>query len=154
MPYVYVIAAGRRHVKIGHSKNVNMRLRQIQTGCPYTVRIAGHWHSRHACEIENRAHRILAKYRWAGEWFDVPSQVACTVVRTLAATWQLGENIEKQIIFCRNCQHHATTGFISSITMKFRCSDCGSRDHVHVVDFVSKPPNRGTPTLAQIEAEA
>lgn len=154
MTYVYVIAAGRRHVKIGHSGNVHSRLKSIQTGCPYTLKIVGYWSTPHAKDIEIRSHRILAKYRWAGEWFDVPSRVAYEVVRMLSATWGLGEGIEKQIIFCRNCHHSAITGFISNVTAKFRCSKCGSRDHVHVVNFISSPRKRGEPTLAEIIEEA
>lgn len=152
--YVYVVTAGRRHVKIGHSRNVYNRVAGIQTGCPFTVKIAGHWSTPHAREIERRAHAILAKYRWAGEWFDVPSLVACKVVSMLSATWGLGESIEKQIIFCRNCSHSAVSGFVSNLDAKFRCSKCNSRDHVHVIDFVSRPPKRfGAPTIAQATGE-
>lgn len=157
--YVYVVTAGRRHVKIGHSRNVKNRLMGIQTGCPFTVKIAGQWNTPRAQEIERRAHAILAKYRWAGEWFDVPSRVATLTVGMLVAAnpgrnKEVDRTVEKQIIFCRNCSHSAVTGFVSNLDAKFRCSQCKSRDHVHVIDFISRPQKRfGAPTIAAITGE-
>lgn len=138
--FVYVISGGRRHVKIGHSKDVKNRLKGIQTGCPFTVRIAGQWNTGRAREIERRAHSILAKYRWAGEWFDVPIRVATLTVGMLVATnpSRTGEDkpAKKVIVFCRSCSHSGVIPFIPDIEAKFRCTKCNSREHVHVIDFI------------------
>lgn len=138
--FVYVIAGGRRHVKIGHSVDVKKRLKALQTGCPFTLRIASQWATVRAKEIERKAHSILAKYRWAGEWFDVPTQVASlTVGMLVAANPSRGapdQRMKKAILFCRACSHSATLPFIPDVDARFRCSKCNSRDHVDVIDFM------------------
>jgi len=140
--YIYVIAGGRRHVKIGISSDPKKRLKGVQTGCPFTLRLAQTWHTKRAREIEKKAHTLLAKYRWAGEWFDVPTQVAVLAVGMLVAANPHRSDepkprpVKKAILFCRNSQHTGVTPFVPDIDARFRCSKCNSRDHVHVIDFV------------------
>lgn len=140
--YVYVIGGARRHIKIGISNNPKNRLKQVQTGCPFTLHIKGTWRTDRAREIERRSHLVLAKYRWAGEWFDVPSQVGVLAVSMLVAASPSRSEakdrpMKKAILFCRGCQHTGVTPFIPDIDARFRCSKCNSRDHVHVVDFIA-----------------
>lgn len=138
--FVYVITGGRRHVKIGHSKDVTKRLKGIQTGCPFTVRIAGQWKTTRAQEIERRSHSMLAKYRWAGEWFDVPVRVATLTVGMLvtANPCRNGEDkpVTKAIAFCRSCAHSGVLPYVPDNAAKFRCTKCNQREHVHIVDFI------------------
>jgi hypothetical protein len=138
--FVYVISGGRRHVKIGHSVDVKKRRDALQTGCPFTLRVINQWSSLRAQEIERKAHSILAKYRWAGEWFDVPTQVATLTVGMLVAAnpsrGSADKPMKKAILFCRACAHSAALPFIPDFDAKFRCSKCSSRDHVHVIDFM------------------
>lgn len=138
--FIYVIAGGRRHVKVGFSNNPKNRLKQLQTGCPFSLRIVGQWSTTRHLEIERRAHAILGKYRWAGEWFDVPAQVATLTVSMLvrANPSHSGEDkpAKKAIVFCRSCAHSGVIPFIPDIEAKFRCTKCNSRDHVHVIDFI------------------
>src|SRR6185503_4362187 len=77
---IYVMTAGTRHVKVGVSIDVEERVKAVQTGCPFKVQIARQWVSRDAYKIERLAHMALAKYRKAGEWFDVPSKAAIEIV--------------------------------------------------------------------------
>lgn len=141
--FVYVIAGGRRHVKIGISNNPKNRLKSVQTGCPYTLSLKGTWRTERAREIERRAHSVLAKYRWAGEWFDVPSQVGVLTVSMLVAacpsrsTDPQDRPFKKAILFCRGCQHTGVTPFIPDQEARFRCSKCGCRDKVHIIDFIA-----------------
>lgn len=139
--YVYVISGGRRHVKIGISLEPKKRLKGVQTGCPFTLRLAGTWRTDRAREIEKKAHGLLAKYRWAGEWFDVPRQVAVLVVGMLVAANPARADspdkpVKKAILFCRQCHHTGVMPFIPEIDARFRCSKCSSREHVHVIDFM------------------
>lgn len=138
--FVYVIAGGRRHVKIGHSIDVRKRLKGLQTGCPFTLRIANQWATTRAQEIERRAHSILAKYRWAGEWFDVPTQVASFTVGMLVTAspcrGAADKPMKKTIVFCRACSHSGIIPFIPDQDAKFRCTKCNKREHVHVIDFI------------------
>lgn len=70
--HLYLIQMDRTGVfKVGRSSNVRRRLREIQTGCPYKVRIIlvlelfGY--------LEKEIHRKLSAYRtrrYRGEWFE------------------------------------------------------------------------------------
>jgi hypothetical protein len=137
---IYVVAAGRRHIKIGVSRDVKRRIRGIQTGCPYTVRLVQSWNTSRAREIERKAHRLLAKYRWAGEWFDVPSRVAALAVGMLVASHPSHGSADrpahKAIVFCRACGHSGVLPFIPDSEAQFRCTTCNKRDQVHVIDFL------------------
>lgn len=132
MPSVYVVTGGPRHVKIGISIDIEQRMAQIQTGCPFRVKLVQSWETRDARKVEARSHTTLAKYRAMGEWFGIPAPVAVHAVTTIVECPNLG--VILAIVFCAHCGHskqmpapkHAAT---------FRCSKCGKRDRVHVIDF-------------------
>lgn len=149
MSYVYVIAGGRRHIKIGISHAPKERLKGIQTGCPFTLRIAKTWNTSRAREIEKKAHTVLHKYRWAGEWFDVPHQTAVLVVDMLVKAMPCrGAQdipINKAVLFCRECGHTGMLQFVPGIAARFRCSKCQSRDHAHVIDVIMNQTKRASP---------
>lgn len=66
-------------VKVGVSVNPASRVRSLQTGCPYKLRVLATGHVAHkavlrgyaAREVEAYAHRQLAAKRLEGEWFDM-----------------------------------------------------------------------------------
>ena len=63
--------------KIGVSKNAKKRLKQVQTGCPYKIKILKVYDSKYAFKIESSIHRRLKnrnlseyeEYDIRGEWF-------------------------------------------------------------------------------------
>lgn len=136
---IYVISGGPKHIKIGISNDVSHRLKTIQTGCPFRVRLVKSWRSPYARKIEVSAHTVLAKYRATGEWFGLPQTVACAVVDGLVRARPRSPDAEprpiKSIVFCGNCSHHALVSVSPKITTSFRCSKCNHRDRVHVIDF-------------------
>ncbi|MEO6381961.1 MAG: GIY-YIG nuclease family protein [Nitrobacter sp.] len=138
---IYVIAAGRRHVKIGISKDVEKRLRGIQTGCPYSVRLVKAWNTTRAREIERKAHQILARYRWAGEWFDLPTQAAVLAVELLVQAHPCrsgnDKSISRAVAFCRGCGHSAALDCIPDQAAKLRCTKCDAVNKVQVVDIAN-----------------
>lgn len=78
---VYVVVAGEV-VKVGITADIDLRLRSLQTGCPWPLSLA--WLSqdlpaRKARAVERKAHTYLARHRTAGEWFALPAAeaVAC-----------------------------------------------------------------------------
>lgn len=137
---VYVIAGGRRHVKIGISQNVEKRRRGIQTGCPFSIRIVQSWHTSRAREIERKAHRTFAKYRWAGEWFDVPQRAAALTVGILIKANPChglpDKAVERAVVFCRGCGNSNVLPSIPHVHAKLRCSKCREADKVHVIDVL------------------
>lgn len=130
MPHVYVVTGGPKHVKIGMSTDVQRRLAEIQTGCPYRVDLLRSWPTRDARKIEARAHTLLGKYRAAGEWFGLPAPVAVQAVAALVDGAPIAS-----IVFCANCAHHKPMQSHPVHATIFRCTKCGKRDRVHVIDF-------------------
>lgn len=72
--FLYLIRSGSRGpIKIGVAVNVEKRLQSLQVGNPYelTVLVKIDCQSRaKAYETENKLHRIYARKRMRGEWFD------------------------------------------------------------------------------------
>ena len=132
VPWVYVVTGGPRHVKIGISVDIENRLPQLQTGCPYRVQLVQSWQTREARKVESRAHTALAKYRSMGEWFGIPAQVAVDAVEIIVQRPDLG--VLPAVVFCANCSHSRKMPTPpQSATM--RCSKCGKNDRVHVLTF-------------------
>src|SRR5262245_38436826 len=69
--YVYVIhAAGTNRIKLGVSEQPLKRLRELQTGSPYQLRLIAQWPGNRL--LETTLHERLGAYRVSGEWFEVP----------------------------------------------------------------------------------
>jgi hypothetical protein len=87
MPSVYVIQAGGGPVKIGHARNLAERMRAIQIGSPYRLRMmfAAECIDGSVCQVERLAHAKIAASRMTGEWFDVSADVAADIIRAAAA---------------------------------------------------------------------
>lgn len=87
--FVYVIEGEHGHVKIGVSRDPVARLATLQTGSSVPIGLV--WREfagDRALEIEQEAHAMLARYRLAGEWFDVPREAAIGAV--YGAAYRLG----------------------------------------------------------------
>lgn len=69
--FVYLVHASG-HWKLGVSQNVEQRLRELQTGCPFRVEIVKFWKSEQAAKVERALHRRFAEHRMEGEWFKLP----------------------------------------------------------------------------------
>ena len=137
--HLYVLSA-HRHIKIGFSKDVKSRITSIQTGCPHRVRLIKSWRSPYARFIEKLAHTIFAKWRVAGEWFDLPPKVATSAIDLLVLAQPAYADHSfpqeaKTIVFCAACRHSSTISFVPKTDAKFRCSVCRKSSRVHVVDL-------------------
>lgn len=69
--WIYIIGCREPlSIKIGFTKkHPRDRLRQLQTGCPTTLRLLGWYPGSHRQERE--LHEQMAAYRISGEWFRV-----------------------------------------------------------------------------------
>lgn len=137
---VYVVKGGWKHIKIGISTNVPERLRGIQTGCPFPVKLLSQWRTPHARKVEKAAHDALVKYRSAGEWFNIPTNVGIAVVDTLVKANPRSNHVPTMmplpaVVFCWNCNHHRVMQISPIRATAFRCTKCDKRDKVHVIDF-------------------
>lgn len=70
--YVYLIRCSENNFyKIGISKNVKTRLKQIQTTAPDNVFIVYEYESSYAAKIEKALHNFLKPYHRNNEWFEL-----------------------------------------------------------------------------------
>jgi len=68
-----------RYAKIGccKSEDVEQRLRKLQTGCPYPLRVIFTIEGDH--EVEKAVHRELRLWHRRGEWYEMTEQVLAWV---------------------------------------------------------------------------
>lgn len=70
--YVYLIRCSENNFyKIGISKNVETRLKQIQTTSPDKVFIVHKYESSYASKIEKALHNFFKSYHRNNEWFEL-----------------------------------------------------------------------------------
>lgn len=66
---VYVVGGRDRSVvKIGTTKNLQSRVKTLQSGYPLQLEVL--WHRPGGWALEQYLHKCFAKYRLEGEWFD------------------------------------------------------------------------------------
>src|SRR5210317_522262 len=74
--YVYIIQCGDMKdapIKIGFSNNPEYRAENLQTGCPYRLRVTTKIPMENRAEaekLEKYLHGRLNNHRMVGEWFD------------------------------------------------------------------------------------
>lgn len=72
--FAYIGEASPVYIKIGFSKyDPNKRLKNLQTGCPFPIKLLGFVIGRMSQEEE--LHSVLKDYRIQGEWFDYSDYV-------------------------------------------------------------------------------
>jgi hypothetical protein len=97
--YVYIISAGDEAVKIGVAKNVQRRLKGLQTGhckklsIAYEIALAGR---DRAYAVECRAHRLLKEKLMEGEWFAVSPEEANAAVSKAISDLNEEERLRKE----------------------------------------------------------
>lgn len=74
--WVYFARAGDS-LKIGYSADPEARVKQLQTGCPMEIALAGKIFGSE--ESEALWHRTFAKYRTTGEWFKADPELLAVV---------------------------------------------------------------------------
>lgn len=87
--FIYVIGGPGHRQKIGFSKNVDRRLRSLQTGNPAVLQIH---HMEPVPEdrvrvLERKLHRELNHKRLKGEWFDIGPEDAVLFLQHAMIRW-------------------------------------------------------------------
>jgi hypothetical protein len=80
--HVYVLDTGAGYVKVGKARSVKLRLKTLQAGCPFTIKLV------HVVEtgahsgtvVEAAAHRLLKLHRVERDWFSCTPQQAIDAV--------------------------------------------------------------------------
>lgn len=71
MKTIYLIRAYDGKCKIGITKNIDKRIRQLQTGNPEILTIQSQYLSEIASKIESVLHRMYRHKKISGEWFSL-----------------------------------------------------------------------------------
>lgn len=61
------------YCKIGNANNVQKRLSQLQTGCPFRLRVESFCDG--GARLEREMHRDLQEFRLSGEWFKYSDSI-------------------------------------------------------------------------------
>jgi hypothetical protein len=70
--YIYLIRCSENNFyKIGISKNVERRLKQIQTSSPNKIYLIHKYQSQYASKIEKAMHNFFKVYHRNNEWFEL-----------------------------------------------------------------------------------
>lgn len=83
----FIEAVGTHRIKIGFSANPSQRLRSLQTGSPYKLRILATIQANEHTEKE--IHEQFDEYRLDGEWFH-----ACKGLRTFISSLENKSNLQ------------------------------------------------------------
>lgn len=68
MEYVYLIEANKLY-KIGRTKNIEKRMKQLQTGNPYDITLVKLYETENSAKLEAYIHQILRDQNIRNEWF-------------------------------------------------------------------------------------
>jgi hypothetical protein len=94
--YVYLMATGPNGpFKIGHGRSPRKRRMACQTGCWMKIELLFAVHVKNKAQakgIEALAHRILCRYRLAGEWFACSYLFAMQAIHTACDVWDVEED--------------------------------------------------------------
>lgn len=89
--YIYVIAHPHGYFKVGRSGNPERRVRSIQTGSPYELRLLLKAEFEDAQGVEKRIHRLLSEYNIRREWFELPADVQDKLIEWVRGSSSLVE---------------------------------------------------------------
>jgi predicted GIY-YIG superfamily endonuclease len=73
MYHVYVVKDKRHECKVGMTKNVQARVKQLQTGHPMSLSVAKVFSfesKMQALHIEKSIHKMYRNHKMKGEWFN------------------------------------------------------------------------------------
>ena len=71
LPMVYTLTTeGFEYIKIGMTKNIKNRMRNIQSGCPFKLSLWVCAYTKNPAQVEAEIHDKMEKFRLHGEWFS------------------------------------------------------------------------------------
>ena len=91
--FVYLIRCEENnYYKIGITKNIQRRLKQIQTSTPDKIYLVEKYESKYSNKIEKALHNFLVAYHRNNEWFELPLEEELKFI-------EMCKSIEKNLIF-------------------------------------------------------
>lgn len=96
--FLYVITSDENEEvsKVGRSTNPKRRLKGLQTGSPYKLRIAytyGVLTKQSCLSLESRVHMLLDRERLSGEWFNLPAEDIVPIIEDVTNKATITERV-------------------------------------------------------------
>jgi DNA-binding XRE family transcriptional regulator len=92
---IYLISHEYQFVKIGYTKNINKRLKQLQTSSPVKLEVL------HLIDgnvtLEKELHLLFKDLRTSGEWFKFDNSILEYFIDKECLLWQYGFTSEEKI---------------------------------------------------------
>lgn len=102
---VYIFEAEEKGIyKVGVSKNAKKRLKEVQTGCPFKLKIKETFDSKYAYKIESNLHRVLKSKKepsfeleddFIGEWFKIDEEFLLSFKKICETSHKAFSSLEK-----------------------------------------------------------
>jgi hypothetical protein len=87
---IYLIKGGSLF-KIGRSKDINSRIKNLYTGSPVDLSIIHLRETANSANVESRLHKYFSEYRHHGEWFKFDERQLDWVIETIDNFCCVGE---------------------------------------------------------------
>ena len=87
---LYIMRCGNKY-KFGISNNPKRRIKQLQTGCPYNIKLIFELvldKDIKAVDVETQLHQHLKRYNVRGEWFSLTREHVLCIAKELLAVGQ------------------------------------------------------------------
>lgn len=86
----------KRLYKIGSTRNsIQKRIKSLQTGCPYEIKLVDYYESNYGQLIERTIHNNYSYMKTHGEWFQLDIKYECDFINLCEKIEKLNENLEK-----------------------------------------------------------
>lgn len=93
--FVYLIRCEENnYYKIGITKNIERRIKQIQTGTPDKIYLVEKYESEHSSKIEKALHNFFSPYHRNNEWFELSLEDEMKFM-------EMCQSIEKNIVYLK-----------------------------------------------------
>jgi hypothetical protein len=143
---IYLVGLeGLNYIKIGVSRDVQQRVRDMQTSLPFGIVVHAFEYTPYAAELEQQLHKRLAPYHVRGEWFELPIDEAVQTYNEFLMMARVDEAMGDSAV----TDNHDDDGvflFVQntpSLTLGQRIvallSDGEGRDSLSIADAIGEP---------------
>jgi hypothetical protein len=103
MGFVYLIEDKVNNIyKIGTTKNLNKRIKSLQTGNPNELYIKFSFETKYPFRLESLLHRKFKQYHYLNEWYQLPTNIVEDIENIFTNTNDMIYIMESNTFFNKN----------------------------------------------------
>lgn len=96
---LYIDTPDGRLYKIGHTKrSITERIIQLQTGCPYEIKILKSYNSIYGQVVERTLHNLFSHLKTHGEWFNMGIYIEVEFIKLCEKYENINDSLKNNII--------------------------------------------------------